>query len=366
MVKLTSDLIAKQTPGHNKRRADESVEHYLSRLTHLPFQNRGIESIEPIPPCRQLTVIYLYDNILTKIENLNFAENLTHLYLQNNRLQKLENLDCCPKLQKLYLGGNQIQVLEGLDKNIHIKEIYIENQRLPQGEKLVFEPRTLQCLSHGLEILNVSGNNLDSLTELSCLEKLQELSASNNSLEDLRELVQLLSIWPRLRRLDTNRNPLCAKGRYRERLIVVSTTLEMLDGKQITDNSRQFLKSWKASREALQIRERSRPDFHETSMHYPNHRISVTLPTISAKVGRAQSMTIHQMPDHHHNVIKNDIGPAKTSQFQMPLGESDHRKFTSGSTRILSHSSSKSSNNPELTISNHGRLFTAQNPTYFK
>lgn len=45
MVKLTPDLIAKQTPGHNKRRADETVEHYLSRLTHLPFQNRGIESI---------------------------------------------------------------------------------------------------------------------------------------------------------------------------------------------------------------------------------------------------------------------------------------------------------------------------------
>jgi len=45
MVKLTADLIAKQTPGHNKRRADETVEHYLSRLTHLPCQNRGIDSI---------------------------------------------------------------------------------------------------------------------------------------------------------------------------------------------------------------------------------------------------------------------------------------------------------------------------------
>lgn len=45
MVKLTGELIAKQTPGHNKRRADESVEHYLSRLTHLPFQNRNVDSI---------------------------------------------------------------------------------------------------------------------------------------------------------------------------------------------------------------------------------------------------------------------------------------------------------------------------------
>jgi len=86
--------------------------------------------------------------MLNKIENLNFAENLTHLYLKNNRIQKLENLDCCPKLQKLYLGGNQIQVLEGLDRCIHLTEIHVENQHLPEGEKLVFEPRTLQCLSN--------------------------------------------------------------------------------------------------------------------------------------------------------------------------------------------------------------------------
>lgn len=39
----------------------------------------------------------------------------------------------------------------------------------------------------------------------------------------------------------------------------------MLDGKQITDNSRQFLMSWKASREAQQTREKSRPDFNDIS-----------------------------------------------------------------------------------------------------
>ncbi|CAF0757428.1 unnamed protein product [Adineta ricciae] len=379
MVKLTAELIAKQTPGHNKRRADESVEHYLARLTHLPFQDRNIDSIESIPPCRLLTVIYLYDNALTKIENLNFAENLTHLYLQNNRIQKLENLDCCPKLQKLYLGGNQIQVLEGLDKNLQIKEIYIENQRLPEGEKLVFEPRTLHCLSQGLEILNVSGNNLDSLTELSCLDKLQELSASNNRLENLRELVELLSIWPRLKRLDTNRNPLCSKGRYRERLIVASTTLEMLDGKQITDNSRQFLTSWKASREAIQTRERSRPDFDNPSAAYSSHRVSVTLPSIGTTVTRAQSMSIHQMSGRfmfrrcsftptcfrqpRRQGFTSEISSAKKSQFQISFGQNGHRKLTAGSNRTPSFHSSQNSNHPELTISSHGRMFTAHGST---
>ena len=42
-------------------------------------------------------------------------------------------------------------------------------------------------------------------------------------------------------------------------------SIEMLDGKQITDNSRQFLMSWKASREAQQTRERSKADFTDAS-----------------------------------------------------------------------------------------------------
>ncbi len=40
-------------------------------------------------------------------------------------------------------------------------------------------------------------------------------------------------------------------------------SIEMLDGKQITDNSRQFLMSWKASREAQQTREKSKADFND-------------------------------------------------------------------------------------------------------
>lgn len=75
------------------------------------------------------------------------------------------------------------------------------------------------------EILNISGNYLDTLGELNCLSQLQELSANNNQLENLRELVTLLSIWPRLKRLDLSRNPMCSKARYRERLIVVANSL---------------------------------------------------------------------------------------------------------------------------------------------
>lgn len=44
----------------------------------------------------------------------------------------------------------------------------------------------------------------------------------------------------------------------------------MLDGKQITDNSRKFLMSWKASREAQQTREKPRVDTIDGLGDYPS------------------------------------------------------------------------------------------------
>jgi protein phosphatase 1 regulatory subunit 42 len=54
-----------------------------------------------IPLCKILSVVYLYENSLKKIENLEFATQLTHLYLQNNHIKRLENLGFCKKLTVL-------------------------------------------------------------------------------------------------------------------------------------------------------------------------------------------------------------------------------------------------------------------------
>ena len=106
MGKLSSDMITKQGPGQNKRRADETIPHYLNRLTHIYLQEKSIEGIETIPICKNLSVIYLYDNHISKIENLEFAPNLTHLYLQNNKIKRLENLSHLTQLTKLLLFKN--------------------------------------------------------------------------------------------------------------------------------------------------------------------------------------------------------------------------------------------------------------------
>ena len=51
MVKLTVDLIARRTTGFTKKSRDESVSHYLRRITHLYLEDKGIDEIVRINIC---------------------------------------------------------------------------------------------------------------------------------------------------------------------------------------------------------------------------------------------------------------------------------------------------------------------------
>ncbi|KAG1943914.1 leucine-rich repeat-containing protein [Pimephales promelas] len=149
-----------------------------------------------------------------------------------------------------FLGGNSITVVEGLEELKSLKELHVEGQKLPSGEKLVFDPRSISSLSETLCILNICKNNIDDIWELAPLRKLTHLFAADNQLQDIQALETVFSQWSQLRLLDLRRNPVCHKPKYRDRLITVCKILEDLDGKQINELSRQFLINWKASKDA--------------------------------------------------------------------------------------------------------------------
>ena len=65
----------------------------LSLLLHL-FQ-------EALGHCRNLSVLYLYDNFLSRLEGLGTCPALTHLYLHDNHLSKIEGLGGLHRLTKL-------------------------------------------------------------------------------------------------------------------------------------------------------------------------------------------------------------------------------------------------------------------------
>ncbi|XP_046497635.1 protein phosphatase 1 regulatory subunit 42 isoform X4 [Equus quagga] len=226
MVRLTLDLIAK---SNNFKPRKETTSQYLKKITHINFSDKNIDAIEDFSLCKNLSVLYLYDNRISQITNLNYATNLTHLYLQNNCISCIENLRSLRKLEKLYLGGNYIAVIEGLEGLEGLRELHVESQRLPLGEKLLFDPRTLHSLAD-LEFL----------------------------------LNKLIKLW----KMDLNGNPVCLRPKYRDRLILVSKSLEFLDGKEIKNMERQFLMNWKASKDARKISKKRNSKNEEASNSY--------------------------------------------------------------------------------------------------
>ncbi|KAM9416649.1 protein phosphatase 1 regulatory subunit 42-like [Salvelinus alpinus] len=186
MVRLTMDLIAKSS-YHLKNKRSYSLPMYLKKLTHLNFSNKNTVDIEDLSMCRNLIVLYLYDNKITQICNLGFASNLTHLYMQSNNISHVDNLSDLQELSKLYLEGNSITVVGGLEelKEFYLegnsitvvggleelKEFYLEGQRLPSGEKPLFDPRTLFSLAESLGVLNINRNNIDDVRDLAVLKK---------------------------------------------------------------------------------------------------------------------------------------------------------------------------------------------------
>ncbi|CAG5895925.1 protein phosphatase 1 regulatory subunit 42 isoform 1-T3 [Menidia menidia] len=257
MVHLTVDLIAKSR-RHLRKKTGLSFPEYLQTLTHLHLSSRNIEDIGDISICRNLAVLYLYDNQIRYIFNLGFASNLTHLYMQKNSITHIDNLYNLPKLSKLYLGGNKIAVVEGLEQLRELKELHLENQRLAPGEKLLFDSRTLLSLAESLCVLNINNNNIDDIRDLSVLKELKHFSATNNKLHSIEELEDVLSLWPQLLCMNLSGNPVCKKPKYRDRLIPVCKSIEILDGREINELTRQFLINWKASKEAKKKRQNKR------------------------------------------------------------------------------------------------------------
>uniref|UniRef100_T1JCT7 Protein phosphatase 1 regulatory subunit 7 n=1 Tax=Strigamia maritima TaxID=126957 RepID=T1JCT7_STRMM len=177
-----------------------------------------------------MSVVYLQDNEIKCMENLNGLKNLTHLYLQNNRIEKIENLESLINLTKLYLNDNCITVVENLHNNINLTELHVENQHFEPCEQLLFDPNTLKTLSKCVQILNISKNNMNNLLDLICLHQLVSLNASTNQLNDLKQTVHVVNKLPNLVQLDLSSNPICKQPHYRKGITTMAARLGEFEG----------------------------------------------------------------------------------------------------------------------------------------
>lgn len=268
MVKLNINLILSGVSGNTKKMRDESISHFLSRLTHLHLQERQLDEIKcDLSMCPNLLVLYLYDNKLLRIPTLDGNKFLTRLYLQDNSIGTITNLSSLRNLKVLYLGGNCLNIIEGLENLWELEELYVENQNLPPGEKLLFGSSSIMAIAPSLRILKTSGNQLDSLKELQPLHGLTHLYINNNKLFSMKDLSDVLINMYQLVQLEVYSNPFCLLNKFRDKIIILVKSLEMLDGREISKTTKKFLHNWSVSKNALK-----RNECKAINSHFPmNH-----------------------------------------------------------------------------------------------
>ena len=211
------------------------------RPTHVRLQNHNLRAIPNLESRKDSFVLYLYNNKIENVTNLDVFTKLTHLYLSHNNIRRLENMDKLANLEKLYIGHNKISVLEGLGNLRRLRELHMESQRLPEGDALTFDPRSIQAVRGTLHVLNINNNDVTSLKPLTPLSYLTDLCCADNQLSSFVDLSESLRELPCLTRLDLKGNPICDLQRHRDAVVESAPELRKLDDIDVTSALRQFI-----------------------------------------------------------------------------------------------------------------------------
>ena len=123
MGRITQELLRKRAE-HN--------DGILSTLEEISLHQENIERIENLEfYCRHIKILYLQDNIIEKLENLDKLKELEYLNLAVNSISKIENLEKCESLNKLDLTMNFVDIedlkssCDCLSKVPSLREIYL-------------------------------------------------------------------------------------------------------------------------------------------------------------------------------------------------------------------------------------------------
>ncbi|KAG4093010.1 hypothetical protein H8356DRAFT_1312060 [Neocallimastix lanati (nom. inval.)] len=118
--RIDKELLLKRSEHNDKE---------LSTLKEIALHQYDIEKIENLDVyCRNLEILLLQNNQISKIENLHKLKCLKYLNLALNNITKIENLEGCESLEKLDFTVNFIEditCVASLKNNIHLRELYL-------------------------------------------------------------------------------------------------------------------------------------------------------------------------------------------------------------------------------------------------
>lgn len=229
------------------------MESHLARITHVALNNKMISDMEGIAhvPIKSCTVLYLYDNVISRIEGLTQVPHLKDLYLQNNNIEEIGGLESNSELEALHLDNNCVSHLGGLVNNTQLHELHLNGQRLSEDVYFTFDIPTLEALSWSLVQLDISACHLADPRPLSILHNLRKLDMSNNEIEAGESMSDTLPLLQQLLELTAKGNPISRQQKYRQNTIVCCDRLEVLDGHEVSIKERQYLRHVKRRMAAM-------------------------------------------------------------------------------------------------------------------
>ena len=222
-----------------KRSKEESRENFISRINHISLTLKKIDSMDGIQFCKNLKILDLCENKISNISHLKDCKMLTNLYLQNNCIQEISGLDDLP-LKVLNLSCNSISHVSGLDNLKDLEILTLDQQNITNP--MTFDPDSLEALQ-SLKYLSLIQCQLINIETLSLLQDLRNLNLVNNNIDSLNQLELVVSSCKKLKDLTVTLNPISSNIRLFERLAVSNESLETINDRKITQNSRIFMKN---------------------------------------------------------------------------------------------------------------------------
>lgn len=196
-------------------------EQFCTSLTELLVLSTGLtnEDIEPLKHMTNLTSLVLttilcqpeilverfpyvdLDTVITDISPLAGLTNLTHLNIERNSINDLSALANLTNLESLILCGfinDTAFDLEPISNLTSLKFLIIRSRQLDDSNIISLAGLT------NLQMLDLSHNQINSLTPLANLINLESLDVSSNQISDLTPLADL----PNLDFLEAGGNPI--------------------------------------------------------------------------------------------------------------------------------------------------------------
>lgn len=218
--------------GNNKNLPSLKVLEEMKSLNlkRLNLTNMGIKDCRGVERFKRLTSLALGGNQIQDISSLVEITNLVELSLINNKIEDITPIAQLTNLERLEIYGNQIQDILPLANNSKLKVLYLKNnpnidanrnnytgerleklnkigEILDRGGSIILDKDKLG-LFNNYRVLDLGGQNLETLDILDGMTEIVELTLSGNqlTLEDERSK-QILKKMTKLKNIVLSSNP---------------------------------------------------------------------------------------------------------------------------------------------------------------